>query len=358
MPPEPPQKIPYPPTEKNKGKLKSWLINEFESSAFNTCTHQPLQEMTGGPMKFHFKENYQPHAVHTPLPIPHHWEDTVKDDIDRDVRLGILEKVPEGTPVEWCARMVVQPKSDGKPRRTVDLQELKKATLRETHFTPTPFNIVSTTPPNTYKSVLDAWNGYHSLPLSEESRDATTFITKWGRYRYKRAPQGFHASGDAYTHRFDNITSHIERVKRCVDDSLLWDVNIEDSFWHMHEYLKHCSDNGIVFTTKKFIFAEKTCEFAGFELTPTGYKPPERILNAIRDFPTPKTITDMRSWFGLINQVSHYFAQAKHPTTIFKLLEHLQQPKQRIHKTCENIQCNAVVKENIFRDGRFRPFVH
>ena len=262
-------------------------------------------------MKFHFKENYEPYAVHTPLPIPHHWEGAVKSDIDRDVRLGIIEKVPEGTPVEWCARMVVQPKSDGKLRRTVDLQELKKATLRETHYTPTPFSIVSTTPPNTYKSVLDAWNGYHSLPLSKESRDATTFITKWGRYRYRRAPMGFHASGDAYTHRFDNITSHIDRVKRCVDDSLLWDVNIEDSFWHTHEYLKHCADNGIVFNTKKFKFAEKTCEFAGFEITPTGYKPPEPILNAIRDFPTPKTITDMQSWFGLINQVSYYFAQAE-----------------------------------------------
>ena len=230
--PEPPKEIPYPPTEENKGKLKSWLTKTFISSAFNTCTHQQLQEMTGDPMKLHFKDQYKPHAVHTPIPIPYHWEDAVKEDIDRDIRLGILEKVPEGTPVEWCARMVVQPKKNGKPRRTVDLQELKKATRRETHYTPTPFNIVSTTPANTYKTVLDAWNGYHSLPLSEDSKDATTFITKWGRYRYKRAPQGFHASGDAYTHRFDNITKDIERVKRCVDDSLLWDVNIKDSFWH------------------------------------------------------------------------------------------------------------------------------
>ena len=158
--PDAPEKIPHSPTRENKEKLKAWLSKNFESSAFNTCTHQPLQEMTGDPMKFHFKDDYEPHAVHTPIPIPHHWEDTVKEDIDRDVRLGILEKVPEGTPVEWCARMVVQPKKDGTPRRTVDLQELKKATRRETHYTPTPFSIVSTTPANTYKTVLDAWNGF------------------------------------------------------------------------------------------------------------------------------------------------------------------------------------------------------
>ena len=318
--PEPPEQIPYPATEDNKVKLKSWLIERFKSSAFNTCEHQPLKEMTGEPMKIHFKEKYTPHAVHTPIPIPHHWEEKVKSDIDRDVSLDILEKLPEGTPVEWCARMVVQPKKDGEPRRTVDLQELKKATHRETHYTPTPFEIVSTTPTNTYKTVLDAWNGYHSMPLSEESRDATTFITKWGRYRYKRAPQGFHASGDAYTHRFDNITKDFERVNRCIDDSLLWDVNIGKSFWHTYDYLKHCSDNGIVFNEEKFQFAEETCEFAGFEVTPTGYKPPERILNSIRDFPTPKSTTDVRSWFGLVNQVSYYFAQAEVMAPFRKLL--------------------------------------
>ena len=184
-------------------------------------------------------------------------------------------------------------------------QKINKDSLRETHYTLTPFEIISTLPANTYKTVCDAWNGYHSMPLAEESRDATTFITKWGRYRYKRAPQGFHASGDAYTHRFDNITQGFKRVKRCVDDSILWDDSIEESFWHTYEYLKTCSDNGIVFNPEKFHFAKKTCEFAGFQITPDGYKPPESILNAIRDFPVPTSITDVRSWFGLINQVPH-----------------------------------------------------
>ena len=99
----------------------------------------------------------------------------------------------------WCSRMVVAAKKDGSPRRTVDLQQLSKATLRETHHTPTPFNLASTVPKNTRKTVIDAWNGYHSLPLAPSAREATTFITEWGRYRYRQAPMGFHASGDTYT---------------------------------------------------------------------------------------------------------------------------------------------------------------
>ena len=139
-PPEKPEKIPFPPTKENRGKLKAWLLENFESSAFNTCTHQPLKEMDGEPMEIIFKEEkYIPYAVHTPIRVPVHWKKQVKADIDRDVRLCIIEPVPGTTPTTWCARMVVTAKKNGKPRRTVDLQHHKNATRRVTHFTPTPF---------------------------------------------------------------------------------------------------------------------------------------------------------------------------------------------------------------------------
>ena len=39
-------------------------------------------------------------------------------------------------------------------------------------------------------------------------------------------------------------------------------------------------------------------------------RPSDRYIEAIRDFPTPKNITDVRSWFGLLNQVSYTFSMA------------------------------------------------
>ena len=58
----------------------------------------------------------------------------------------------------------------------------------------------------------DAWNGYHAIPIKEEDRHKTTFLTEHGRYRYCRAPMGFLASGDAYTHRYDTIVGDIPRM--------------------------------------------------------------------------------------------------------------------------------------------------
>ena len=33
---------------------------------------------------------------------------------------------------------------------------------------------------------------------------------------------------------------------------------------------------------------------------------PSQYLEAIRDFPTPDSTTDIRSWFGLVDQVANY----------------------------------------------------
>ena len=259
-----PEKIPYPAEEGNREKLEHWIRDHFASSAFNTCEHQLLQEMTGAPLDIQFKADTSPTAVHTPIPVPHHWKRQVKAGLDQDVRLGIIEPVPQGNPTRWCSRMVVAAKKDGSPRRTVDLQRVNEATLRETHHTPSPFNLVASVPPGTKKTTLDAWNGYHSLPLAETARDATTFITEWGRYRYKRAPQGFHASGDGYTRRMDGITAGVERLRRCVDDSLLWDSSLEESFWHTVRYITLCGEHGVVFNPSKFSFGADTVGFASY----------------------------------------------------------------------------------------------
>ena len=137
-------------------------------------------------------------------------------------------------------------------------------------------------------------------------------------HQLQRTPA--HASGDAYTRRFDDITAGQPRVVRCVDDSLLWDDNISDSFWHAFDYIKVCADNGIIFNKGKFQLAQRNAEFAGFEVTLDGYRPLKKIIVAIKDFPTPKNITDIRSWFGLVNQLSYAFAQAKVMTPFRELL--------------------------------------
>ena len=255
----------------------------------------------------------------------------MKAGLDRDVKLGVLERVPTNTPVTYCSRMVIATKSNGTPRRTVDLQALNRNSVRQTHHTRSPYHLVMDIPPRKKKTVFDAWNGFHSVPIHADDRHYTTFLTEWGRYRYKMTPQGHKASQDGYTHRFDNIVEDIKDKARCVDDTLLWDDTTEASFFRACEFLDRCGRNGIILNPEKFQFAEDTVEFVGFEVGLDGIKPAKKYYAAVNDFPRPVTLSDIRSFFGLVEQVAYTFYSSEVMAPFRELLKPGNAVKGKIH---------------------------
>ena len=330
VPPRP-ESLPFSCSPENIENMRAWILDYYGDSVFNQCPHQEAPCMSGPPVEIHLKENAVPRACHTPAQIPYQWQEKVHKNLLDDETNGVIEKVPFGEPVEWCHRMVVArkpskpessvqkpqpPKNSQNPppdpldsiklRRMVDISPLNKYCVRETHSSETPFNAVRRVPKKTWKTVSDAWNGYHSVPLRESDRKLTTFITPWGRWRYKRLPQGFVSSQDAYNRRFDAILADFERKERIVDDTIFYDESLEQHWWRTIDFLTTVGKAGVILNPKKLQFSQREVEFAGFRITEERVEPLPKTYSAIRGFPTPKSTTDIRSWFGLVNQVANY----------------------------------------------------
>ena len=148
------------------------------------------------------------------------------------------------------------------------------------------------------------------------------FITQWGRYRYLRAPQGYLASGDGYTHRDYLISQHIKNKVTLVDDSLLWDPDIRTNFYSVCNMLRIYGEAGRVFNGEKFQFAQDIVQFGGLEVTEDGVRPAKEFLDAIMNLETPTSITDIRSFFGMVNQLNYAFSSS----TVMEPFRHLLKP--------------------------------
>ena len=165
-------------------KLQEYILKHYAASTFNTCEHQVLPLMDGPPLRLMIDPTATPSVHHSPIPVPLHWQDAVKADLDRDVHLGVLEQVPIGNPVTWCHQMVICAKKNGTP---IDFQPLNAQATRETHHTQSPFHQACSVPPGKLKNEFDAWNGYHSVALHPDDRHYTTFITATGTKQPPRA---------------------------------------------------------------------------------------------------------------------------------------------------------------------------
>ena len=308
-PPSRPDKLPFPATPENNDKMEKWLLESFASSTFNKCPRQHLPEMSGPPVEIHLKDGAIPYKAQTAVSIPLNWQAGVREQLKSDEKgLKVLERPPPDEDSEWCFREVYTAKANGEPRRTVNYQPLNKWVKRDAFATESPFHIARRIPGHSWKTVSDAWNGYHSVPLHENSRHLTTFITMEGKFRYTRIPQGASFAGDAYNRRHATITAEFPRKETVVDDTCHYDNidELEQHWWRTIDYLILCGKNGIILNPEKFQFARTTVDFAGFRITNSTIEPLPKYIDAIRDFPTPKSITDIRSWFGLINQLANY----------------------------------------------------
>ena len=137
------------------------------------------------------KDGAIPYKAQTAVSVPLNWQADVREQLKRDEKgLKVLERPPPDEDSEWCFREVYTSKANGEPRRTVNYQPLNKWVKRDAFATESPFHIARRIPGHSWKTVSDAWNGYHSVPLHENSRHLTTFITMEGKFRYTRIPQG------------------------------------------------------------------------------------------------------------------------------------------------------------------------
>ena len=72
-----PKEMPYLDTEENISKLEVWLRDTFKD-VFDT-SQSPLPAMSGKPLHIHVSDDAIPHVNYSPIPIPVHWKQAVKD---------------------------------------------------------------------------------------------------------------------------------------------------------------------------------------------------------------------------------------------------------------------------------------
>ena len=253
--------------------------------------------------KFHIAptDDAQPFCVKAPRAIPFAYRDKLKAELELLQEQGIIAPVTE--PTEWCAPIVVAPK---KIRMCVDLSRLNRFVKRERYQSTTPAQAVADIAAQNARvfTKLDDLKGYHQCPMDEESQLLTTFITPFGRFKFRRAPFGISSISEHYNRRMDEAFAGLLGYRRIVDDVVIYDSDVTQHTTHVREFLQRCAKRKITLKNDMWEFAKSQVTFAGFILSEQGYQIDSSITQAIANFPTPVTRTDLRAFFGLANQLS------------------------------------------------------
>ena len=71
---------------------------------------------------------------------------------------------------------------------------------------------------------------------------------------------------------------------------------------HLRELFERLDKFGLVINPSKCLFGVESLEFLGHLITKEGIQPLDSKVIAIRDFPTPSSLTKLREFLGLMHQ--------------------------------------------------------
>ena len=171
-----------------------------------------------------------------------------------------------------------------------------------------------------YFTKLDLSSGYHQIRVKEADIHKTAFVSRYGLFEYTVMPFGL-CNAPA---TFQRIMNHLlqdgldEFVLVFLDDILIYSRTKEEHLQHIKAVLKKLQDEKFYGRLKKCDVFKTEVEYLGFDVGAYRLKPSLSKIKAVLEWPTPKSVTDVRSFLGLANfyrKFVRWFSEIAAPLT-------------------------------------------
>ena len=272
---------------------------------------QGLGKFPGEPYKLRLKPDAVP-AKHRPRKVPVHLQDAFHEEVERLVKIDVLEKVTE--PTEWVNSFVIVEKvidssNAHSPnhvikksiRLCIDPKDLNEALEREPYYSRTIDELISMFAGAKVFTIVDMDKGYWQVVLHPESRKLTCMAFDIGRYQFKRLPMGSKVASDIFQRMLDSVYIGLPGVTGIADDMVIFGRNEEEHDRNLILFLETTRKNGLVLNKRKLQFKKEEVSFFGHRWNSTGISPDPKKTESILKMQFPPDKETMHSFLGLVS---------------------------------------------------------
>ena len=230
-----------------------------------------------------------------PYPVPHAVRNVIQKEVQDMLDMGIIEPSDSS----YAAPVTIVRKPDGNIRFCLDFRRLNRVVVFNPEPMPNPEHLFAQLSGSQYFSKIDLCKGYWQIPMSNESKSKTAFVTPDGHYQFQVMPFGLVIAGAVFTQMMRILFSNVENVVCYIDDILLhtktWQehINLLEKVFHILE-----TANLSAKPSKCFV-GHLNVEFLGHGIGDGKLTTNPALLKKIQDKERPKTKKEVRAFLGL-----------------------------------------------------------
>ena len=191
---------------------------------------------------------------------------------------------------EWLANTVVVKKKSGKWRVCVDFTDLNMACPKDPFPMPWIDQLVDATVGHPRMSFLDAFQGYHQIPLALGDQEKTTFVTPIGNYHYKVMPFSLKNAGSTYqkmmTRMFEPQLG--KSIEVYIDDMVVKSKVVSEHMRDLEVIFDILRKHKLCLIASKCSFGVGSGKFLGYMVTHRGIEVSPNQIKAIHNMQPPR----------------------------------------------------------------------
>ena len=250
----------------------------------------------------------------------------LRTELDKLLQLGIIYRSES----EWASLVHLVQKKGGGWRITGDFCQLNRQTISDRYSIPLLSDFVGDMEGSIVFSSLDLYKGYHQVEIAPEDQCKTSIITPLGNFAFRRLPMGISCAANSFQRFMHEVLQGIPNVFCFIDDLLIFSRNEKEHFRHLQLVFERLSQYGLILNRDKCIFKVPEIDFLGHRISHKGVLPLVQKVEAIQNFPMPKTMRQLRQFLGMINFYRRFIPQAG---ALLHPLERLLSPQKNSKKS-------------------------
>ncbi|GFW26815.1 retrovirus-related Pol polyprotein from transposon 297 [Trichonephila clavipes] len=161
--------------------------------------------------------------------------------------------------------------------------------------------------PSRFISVLDLTKGYWQIPMKDEAKPLTAFLTHSGHYQWKVMPFGMKNAGSTFQKSMDNALLLNQKYCRSyIDDVAIYSTTWDEHLDHIAQVFMSLQEVGLKVNLKKCVFGRKTVKFLGHIVGSGKHSPDPEKVETIWKPSRLTTKGEARSFLGLTSYYRDY----------------------------------------------------